>query len=80
MGDISPGAQVQGETEGLILAWPQLGQGPKEEQNGGGDSPKPEPERRSGEEEGPSSQSLAQGPDCLELGEARFLPGFGTKC
>jgi hypothetical protein len=26
------------------------------------------------------SQGLAQGPDCLELGEARFLLGFGTKC
>jgi hypothetical protein len=27
-----------------------------------------------------SSQGLTQGPNCLELGEARFLPGFGTKC
>jgi hypothetical protein len=26
-----------------------------------------------------SSQGLAQGPDCLELGEAHFLPGLGTK-
>jgi hypothetical protein len=27
-----------------------------------------------------SSQGLAQCPDCLESGEAGFLPGFGTKC
>jgi hypothetical protein len=27
-----------------------------------------------------SRQGLAQGPDCLESGEARFLPGFSIKC
>jgi hypothetical protein len=27
-----------------------------------------------------SSQGLAQVPNCLESGEARFLQGFGTKC
>jgi hypothetical protein len=27
-----------------------------------------------------SSQGLAQVPNCLESGEARFLPGFSTKC
>jgi hypothetical protein len=56
-GDVSPNAQVRGEAEGLILARPRLGQGPKEEQNGGGDSPKPEPEHRSGEEEGPQARA-----------------------
>jgi hypothetical protein len=61
-GDFSPNAQVRGETEGLILAPLQLGQGPKEEQNGGGDSPKPEPERRSGEEEGPQARAWPRAP------------------
>jgi hypothetical protein len=33
------------------------------------------PERKKGLKPG-----LAQGPDCLESGKARFLPGFSTKC
>jgi hypothetical protein len=58
-GDVSPNAQVRREGEGLILAWPWLGQGCEEEQNGGGDSLKPEPEhqseRRKGLKPGPVS-------------------------
>jgi hypothetical protein len=56
-GDVSPNVQVQGDMEGLILAWPRLGQGPEEEQNRGGDSPKPELERQSREEEGPQARA-----------------------
>jgi hypothetical protein len=59
-GDVSPNAQVQGEAEGLILARPQLGQGPEEEQNGGGDSQ--EPEHRSREEEGPQARAWPRAP------------------
>jgi hypothetical protein len=61
-GDVSPNAQVRGEAEGLILVWPRLGQGPEEEQNRGGDSPKPEPEHRSEEEEGPQARAWPRAP------------------
>jgi hypothetical protein len=54
---------VRGEAEGLILAWLRLGQGPVEEQNGGGDSPKPEePEHQSREEEGPQARAWPRDP------------------
>jgi hypothetical protein len=61
-GDVSLNAQVLGEAEGLILVRPRLGQGPEEEQNGGGDSPKPELEHRSGEEEGPQARAWPRAP------------------
>jgi hypothetical protein len=60
-----PGAQVQGEVEGLILAQPRLGQGLEEEQNGGGDSPKPgqsvHPERSKGLKPGPGPRPRLPG-------------------
>jgi hypothetical protein len=73
-----PGARRSGRAD-PGHARPRPGQGPEEEQNGGGDSPKLETEsiQRGGRA---SSQGLPQGPNCLELGEACFLPGFSTKC
>jgi hypothetical protein len=59
-GDVFPNAQVRGEVEGLILAQPRLGQGPEEEQNRGGNSPKLEPEHQPGEEEGPQARAWSR--------------------